>query len=78
MVFVKVAKGRRLRDPKTLKVLPVDGDDQPAVEINEADPHWYRLLACGDLVKVPAPAKTIPASAQASAESGGAAAVKGA
>jgi hypothetical protein len=61
MIFVKVAKGRRLRDPKTLKVLPVDGDDQPAFEVNEADPHWHRALACGDLVKVtmkPAPAVT--------------------
>jgi len=55
--WVKTAPGRRLRHPGTGKVMANkdDGDARPH-QVDLDDPHWYRALQRGDLVKVDSPA----------------------
>ncbi len=59
-ILVTTAAGRRLRHPKTGKVLPGAADSPFAVD--PADPHWYRALQRGDLVEVKAAAAAAPAA----------------
>ena len=60
---VKTAEGRRLRHPKTGKVMTNVTDSAAAphkVDLN--DPHWYKALKRGDIVKVDAPSPAKPPS----------------
>jgi len=61
---VKTAPGRRLRHPDNHKVLACADDAEAAPHLVDLhDPHWFRALACGDIVVVVAetPADTATA-----------------
>lgn len=47
-IRIKAAPGRRVRHPETMAVLPDEG-----IDVDEADPFWFRRLASGDVVIVP-------------------------
>lgn len=64
---VKAASGRRVRDPRTMKPLPsVDDANTAAVQVDLANPLWYRRHRDGDIVVVEnVPAQPAPAAAAA-------------
>lgn len=43
--------GRRIRDPKTMRLIPDAG-----IEVADTDPFWFRMLKAGDVATQPAPA----------------------
>lgn len=60
--------GRRIRDPKTMRLIPDAG-----IEVADTDPFWFRMLKAGDVSTVQAAAqpalqtKTAAASATVTA-----------
>jgi hypothetical protein len=47
MIKVKPATGLKIRDPKTLKVIPAAG-----FVVKEMTTYWARRIACGDVVVI--------------------------
>lgn len=65
MIHLKLAPGRRVRDPKTKKLL-----DEKGVKIAEMDTYWHRRIVDGDVVvadaeQAPKPAAIAKAKPQA-------------
>lgn len=48
-ITVKAAEGRRVREPRTMQVIPEAG-----IMVDETDPYWVRRLRDGDVERVEA------------------------
>jgi hypothetical protein len=66
-VLVKAAKGRLVRDLER-KPLPSVDDADPGVQVDDADPIWWRRIKDGDVVVVKAESAPAPTVAETPVE----------
>ncbi|WP_424139899.1 DUF2635 domain-containing protein [Roseomonas chloroacetimidivorans] len=59
-MYVKVAKGRAVRDPVTRRFVPAEGREVP-----DNDPFWQQCLRQGDIVVTEPPKEDAPKTRRA-------------